>query len=1381
MHCIFSFIRLSSISGASTFENLGSFDYNQNDCIHLECKGTDENYRQIPTDGLVLRGWYTTITLAVYGTLTKNITEPIISPQAVCEPPAPILTSSVPVRITTPDTIETNEPEPKWPQEIAAQVSTIETGELYNLPEYVENYENREYQQHEYFDNEVPKDPRPYAKIEREWNQNSSDAVIIVPEDKDKKIKIKIRTPEPHDTSVRSHDRTREFSRSPSREYVKREWSHSPEYNRQRRNRGGSFDRSRRGASYDRLRDVDKKSPNFDEHRVRRPRSPTGSPRHPRSPTVQRSSSLGSEDDTQFGRHSIGNGNSTTSKTSEKSQTIRVIDHSLEERSTKPVIQSPSSATNTPLESPAPIEEDDSISVGEQFEPILSDEDIADELDPFGDLDYDLAEHEEPIKVLNPFTIQLERFISEEDGSKTTMEDLQIVKYLQQIEKTLLNFNSQFTDINPLNFKDQTSDCKEIWVHFTEQIVQNLSHMYACDRDKNNEYLTKFISESKDYNSSAILINCIKIGLDFDAAFNQLQAGYKIRHIKCGIRLAEYLCCYSGFMRLLIKESDYNIFEVIFDLYSNNYMALSIKLMIVKAIYSMLDTKDAIDYFLCENGELIEDNKKTFNGYIYLIKLLKENESTRLAFALKSLIKKINLYESLQLIRENVIILLESTEKMDVENELIYNCLQEIHRALTVDEMQYSQPRRYLPVTTKFENTEDVGSKLCTNNGFLAYFKIHHLLETIVLLLGVRNMLMPKLVGVVQDVLSVFLQKPVFLEYFIKNIEATNHLVKFLLHDVDSNYDIMTNTQELGLEIVYKVQTKYYLIAIENSKNDLDKLVEYLQSLFCLTFTSGRQYVVQVICMDNNLIPLINLIDSEKKISKEGSPGIKCKSPVLSYSVDLVDCAVRHCENIEFMKQHGQSLLSLVKQHDVFEPSVSAMLQEMAVYLKPLEIQEVFSYNEITPLVEMMKRTIEFITTFPGDLIMSLRILRYLGIAEYDDVQGVTENIELKYKYIILKLYSADGVSLLISILEKLNSYFEQPDIHSATLINNQGILLTQILMPTIQVLRKMITYVIQCRNTDFKDLTSLDHLLKTYSLMHSISTKALCYKDAKKIQAEIIHTILTYTQPSPAAGMDTENIHKSLWTQMIGEILKFILNGPYCFIPGLMAFSELLPLPLPVPCKEPLTESEVNKILSQRQLWSAHLHPQSQLIAEMIQTICTSSYPQVLMILSRVCLQLSDLAPNMTLLVSKSIIELILNDPLEEEVTTSQYSRLFNFLGGLVEHPSVKVSVLSILGGKLLDLITTLLKSTQSSDVHIQLQENIHLVLQNLLDTEISMMSNNSTNCNKNVILASALPSKEILSAIINLIVDSICRPDCASNIFLTATRSMLLLTENK
>nr|CAI5855434.1 unnamed protein product [Callosobruchus analis] len=48
--------------GASTFETLGGFEYDQNGCINLECS-SDETIRKIPTDGLVLK---------VYRRMTKK-------------------------------------------------------------------------------------------------------------------------------------------------------------------------------------------------------------------------------------------------------------------------------------------------------------------------------------------------------------------------------------------------------------------------------------------------------------------------------------------------------------------------------------------------------------------------------------------------------------------------------------------------------------------------------------------------------------------------------------------------------------------------------------------------------------------------------------------------------------------------------------------------------------------------------------------------------------------------------------------------------------------------------------------------------------------------------------------------------------------------------------------------------------------------------------------------------------------------------------------------------------------------------------------------------------------------------------------------------------
>lgn len=47
--------------------------------------------KQVPTDGLILRGWYTTVTLAVYGFITKTKPPPsnLVSQNPPPPPPPP--------------------------------------------------------------------------------------------------------------------------------------------------------------------------------------------------------------------------------------------------------------------------------------------------------------------------------------------------------------------------------------------------------------------------------------------------------------------------------------------------------------------------------------------------------------------------------------------------------------------------------------------------------------------------------------------------------------------------------------------------------------------------------------------------------------------------------------------------------------------------------------------------------------------------------------------------------------------------------------------------------------------------------------------------------------------------------------------------------------------------------------------------------------------------------------------------------------------------------------------------------------------------------------------------------------------------------------------
>ena len=104
------FVNDLSTPGASTFEPLGVLHYDHNARIHLRPsewhgRGGSANNRKIPTDGLVLRGFYNAITLAVYGTFSKSTAEQLAQaaqqqnttsmpqdPQSVRTPDAPVAT-----------------------------------------------------------------------------------------------------------------------------------------------------------------------------------------------------------------------------------------------------------------------------------------------------------------------------------------------------------------------------------------------------------------------------------------------------------------------------------------------------------------------------------------------------------------------------------------------------------------------------------------------------------------------------------------------------------------------------------------------------------------------------------------------------------------------------------------------------------------------------------------------------------------------------------------------------------------------------------------------------------------------------------------------------------------------------------------------------------------------------------------------------------------------------------------------------------------------------------------------------------------------------------------------------------------------------------------
>uniref|UniRef100_A0A1A9X3L6 Virilizer N-terminal domain-containing protein n=1 Tax=Glossina brevipalpis TaxID=37001 RepID=A0A1A9X3L6_9MUSC len=1413
------FVNDLDMTGASTFETLGQLQYNQNDCIHLEC-----NQKKIPTDGLVLRGWYGTITLAVYGILTNSLTENIASPPPVSSEPEIIeeLNNLSNEGIDVENLKVVNNLEDEWKEN--------------ELSHRAADYDC------EAADYEGLRSSRGGSgAADAHYRRDSSD-------ERERERRLRKISKSSERSPSTSHIRTRaegnevEYTHGRERdrecEKLTRDWSRSPDYTRRSRHKRSERSRSDIEESHKWPR-----TPPISADSLLRPRSPDYS------------------DDETARRYKHMKIRSFRSSTD--SLNIRPSSAVVAETSETHVIDDDENP-GTPLE---------------QYEPILSDDEIIDD-----EVDEDSNAPNEDQTNNDDLTVELQAVPAiitfnayQKPLQKFTINCQEYYQMdVENLKATLEKFETQTNCRSPEEFSDISTNQeeRECFVYLCEQFINQLA--FISKNIKRRNYALQQLCECKK--RLKIIFQVLRVALNFGSASAQTQPVFKIRHIKVGAKLMELLAPCQQLFEYLLHVENYDPFQPLLSLLRQIFMALSIKLLLLKAIYALLDTKPALQHFLTPE----------VSGYSLLLELLQETQLTRSKYALQSLIKKLHLNEALLSIRETCTrLFVSNTNETSIEEsyQLMDSCIHQLLDAFTDNALSYQQPKRFLPVSKKFEISLDKVAQRTFANTLQSYLKHHSLGESLLLLIVNAGSLPSYLLLSVMDLLMALMRTGVGLDYlvddcfeitqimvstllgmkglpmklekeesnqieaevvtFSKNEEMTTDVVREKENPVtdstasstvitspplvdktemtiegskgetEVSTSLPTNVirheeekiskkvassrlQQLGMELAYKVQTRYHFDAIvyySSISKDYDSitLASHLHSLYSQTCNvTGRKHTIEVLGLNNHLHIFLNLIQKEQHLQAQRqliSPGAKYKSPVLSYAVDMLDCCVRYSENLDYLIEHGNHILELAKNHDTFEPSVSAVLQEMFVYLKPLETRNIFAYDDIASLVEVINRSLEYITTFPGDLIMALRILRHLAIGPNIQVYKSSHTQELKHRYVALQFYAADGLQMLMKVLEKIYTYYEQPGLHSPVLMTLQGLHCCQIILPTLQIMREMLSFAIQCRDADYKDLTAIDHLMKIYNLLHYFPMGSQAANEVECAKQEIIQTFLAYTQPDE---QDEESLHKSLWTQMIREVLKNI-DSPASFVPGLLVLAELLPLPLPAPL--PTSDRQISsytlktqaqRLITERKLWSAHLHPQSAQIARLVENIAPTSFPQLSDLLARTCLQLADLAPNMTLLISKTVSDLLTTEwQTSQNKPTVQLGRLLQFYARLNAYASLKISTLSILTGKLWELFQEILALKCGTEVATKCQISVHRILESFLDTEISFIATtnllgSTQKTNRNLNLASALPPKELIPKIVEAIFNNLMSAEVTQEVSALGVRNLVILTEH-
>lgn len=667
------------------------------------------------------------------------------------------------------------------------------------------------------------------------------------------------------------------------------------------------------------------------------------------------------------------------------------------------------------------------------------------------------------------------------------------------------------------------------------------------------------------------------------------------------------------------------------------------------------------------------------NGYQALILMFKAEKLSRTKFALCNLIRKLHFYEVLEKFKSTVKALITTcpdapqkkkkvidsmlksiVDISSVENssdleliDTLVACLSEITSIYNQAPLILAQPKRFLPGHAQFDLEACSQEVQRPYPALFSFLHCHSFLECCnVLLTSPQTMSCSTILNPLFNMIKALADSNDGLQFLATHTDATNVLLRILLQQsssdelLDESTITPSSSQHLGLCIAYRLQALHFIdlileaVSSGNTDPERHEVFENLLGLYYLSFSNvGQSSLIHVLSRGDFIKTLVNLATH---IAPEADVKYR-KFPGKNFVDDLMSSIVKLSEDGSFLQQFGVQILKAARNSN-------SKLQEVVPYLQVVENPQIFSYDDILPLCEIVKRNMDQTASFPGELITALRILRHLAVSSCSLDNCLDSNgnqhfsyLELKHKYVVLELFSLDGVSLMTSLLAKMCEAYEQPALHASAFLGMRGAVITSIILPALELLRHMLTLVIQCRNTDFRDLTAISVLLKTYTLLHAFPSGSLASESAQKGCKEVIETLLAYTQPVQLESLsESEGLNKSLWTLMMAEVLKYVTTNSHTFMSGLLMVSELLPLPLPVQTRVALPAEEVALAMSSRKLWCAHLHSQSSVIGDLISTMCGSSCPPLLQLLRRVCVQLSDLAAPTALVVARSVLDAV-------------------------------------------------------------------------------------------------------------------------------------------
>lgn len=724
--------------------------------------------------------------------------------------------------------------------------------------------------------------------------------------------------------------------------------------------------------------------------------------------------------------------------------------------------------------------------------------------------------------------------------------------------------------------------------------------------------------------------------LDFGCASNEhvSMSTLIIRHLKVTLQLVEALCHYNeDLSEHLIKH--HQIHHKLINLFFVEHMCLSLKLNILRALDSSLNGSEPIRLFLYT--KVFDD----LNGYQTLLKILSMHQRPRVCFSVTSILRKIHFYELLQKLNSNANILDSNTEL------LLTDCVEEIKTTFLKAPILMGCPKRFLQAHAQFELTPALTE-------YDVYPTIYRLFDDSSFIDCFSKLLdKPNINGPLKQNILKLLQSLVDCDHGLRYLccrhKEINELIK-VLNNINSQFKLTFVYKVKVLALVDYLSYFWECNLMHDFKLDHMESVEILHDMFLLTqCATGKSAVVSVLTMGDNLDTILNFFKyMEQSKSKQNELHMQ-------YAFDLLKIVLENSEDVGYLKKYGQS---------IYEFGQNKCFNGLVVWTLPAMKHSNFFHDDVGELCNIVKNNIDNCLNFNATLITSLRILKYLGVPNNETAFGGVEDfVELKYKYIILQMYSYDVLGNLLTIVDKICDKYKQPSVNVWKLTGNKAKNVISIIRPSMVLIRCMLTLLIQSRGNAFKDLSPVKILLKLYNLMHHVPENSVIREDATKVAKDVLKTLEAYVEIKSGSSM-------------VKKVMAWTLSSPSVFFPGLLLLSKILPSTVPKTTAKPSEESVVATMVSFRNLWMDHLATVNDDLVELITVLGTSkllSQP-----LKCLCVRIAELSVSTCILVAQSLLDALTS--VEDNDYFDRYLDLLTGLCGNNESASVKTAVLQIL-----------------------------------------------------------------------------------------------------